>query len=100
MEFPVAFGKFLGFASGEFVLGGYVADGTVKPHGVVMPEIACDGVFGLELLSNVVDWGDQAAMFLTPFTNVTPAKTSGSIAHRGAISDEMPAPFLHVGRYF
>ena len=32
----------------------------------------------VELLSNVVDWPNQAACFFTPFSNVTPASTSWS----------------------
>ena len=47
VEFLVACGKYLGFASGQFVLGGYIARGAVEPYGVVMPHVGFDDVFGL-----------------------------------------------------
>ncbi len=46
VEFIVACGKYLGFASGQFVVGGYIASGAVGPYGVVMPHIGFDDVFG------------------------------------------------------
>ena len=52
-----------------------------------------------ELLPNVLDWRDRAAMFLTPFTSTAPDKTSGSIGHRGVGSCGMIAIFLGAGRY-
>jgi hypothetical protein len=53
----------------------------------------------LDLLSKVVDWRDQAASFLAPFTNVNPDKTSGSIGDCGAGSGGMIVIFPGAGRY-